>query len=73
MAKGLKYTGRAVSFRLPGSDKEYKHGDIVPISQRDALHMIDYSDLHSFELVDTGEDLLETKTAPQDDKKEGSK
>ena len=70
-----RYTGRASSFYLQGSDKEYKRGDIVPISKQDALNMIEQGNLHSFELVDEKIDLEDvvTKPASTADKKEGSK
>ena len=61
----LRYTGSANEFYLPGNPKAYKNGDVVPISQQDALHMIEQSSLHSFELVKSGEDLEEKVTTPE--------
>lgn len=59
-----KYTGRAAEFRIPSDPKVYKYGDIVPISKQDALHMADYSTLHSFEEVKSGVDLMDKETSP---------
>ena len=67
-----RYTGQASEFRLPGDPKVYKNGDIVPISKADALHMSQYSHLHSFEIVNSGEDLMDAVTAPEAPK-EGKK
>lgn len=60
----LRYTGSASTFYIPGDPKPYKNGDIVPISQRDAQHMIEQSSLHSFEITNSGEDLEEKLTQP---------
>ncbi len=62
----LKYTGRSI-LHLPGIERTYKEGDIVPISQKDALNLINQnSRLHSFEIVNTGEDLEDRATKPDD-------
>lgn len=62
---GFKYTGRASEFRIPGDEKVYKPGDIIPISREDALHMSEQSNLHSFEIVKSGDDLMENATKPE--------
>lgn len=49
---------------IPGDPKIYKNGDIVPISKNDALHMTSQSSMHSFEIVNTGEDLMDKATEP---------
>lgn len=68
---GYRYVGSASVFRLPGDPKEYKYGDIVPISEKDALHMSSYSNLHRFETVKSGKDLMDVVTTP--DTKQGDK
>lgn len=45
----LRYTGRANPLVIDG--RAYAPGDIVPLSQADALRMAARSNLHSFEDV----------------------
>ena len=43
----LRYTGRATALVIDG--KAYRAGDLVPLSQAEALRMAARSHLHSFE------------------------
>lgn len=45
----LRYTGRATALVIDG--KEYHSGDVVPLSQAEALRMAARSHLHTFEDV----------------------
>ena len=45
----LKYTGRANPLVIDG--RAYKPGDLVPLSQADALRLAARTNLHSFESV----------------------
>ena len=64
----LRYTGRAAELRHPNHpDKVYKPGDIVPLTQNEALNLIEQSKMHTFEIVKDGKevgDLEETVTSP---------
>lgn len=79
MASRLKYTGRARTLAFDG--KVYAQPDVyakdpsaftgslenpIPISQELAQRLVDRSNLHSFEYVESGEDMLDALTAPGD-------